>query len=211
MWNMHVVAIKSSMLEHRRFGDDADDNIYARFFRSALRYGLKATASDKTVSRIFHDDTHLERHEYFSWNAIRRLSVDDGIKFACNEIEFISSDHQNPKHPAPGAAELIQAVDVWMGCFRQILAMPSAKSCRLEIAEHACDLIRVLNDPKHHCRPLRGSNCKYDHRGRCSIGFFPSKDIRPSEIPKVTGPDSLSYFYRGEPLSYFTDVQPSFF
>lgn len=211
MWNLHVVAIKRSMLEHRRFGDDADDNIYARFFRSALRYGLKATASGNVVSRIFHDDSHLERHEYFSWNAIRRLAIEDRINFSCNEIEFISSDHEKLGHPVPWAAELIQLVDVWMGCFRQILAMPSTKKGRLEIAEHACGLIRILNDPKHQCRPLRSAPCKYDHRGRCSVGFFPDGEIRPSDIPKLTGPDALNYFYRGERLSYFTEVQPSLF
>lgn len=211
LWNLHVVAIKGSMLDHQRFGEGADDNIYARFFRSALRYGIKASARSSRISRIFHDDSHLERHEYFPWHAISRLHAEDGIGFGCQNVEFISSNHRAEDHPYPWAAELIQLVDVWLGCFRQILAMPSSNKGRMETVEHGCDFIRVLNEPNHACRPLKGKACEYDHRGRCSVGFFPDGKLAPSELPDITGPQALNYFYLGERLAYFDDAQQSLF
>lgn len=212
-FNMHIVAIKGALLDHKRFGNDADDNIYARFFKSALSYALKASipSAPRRVSRIFHDESHLERHEYFPWSAIRRLSAEDGIQFNCDQVEFISSNHEKPGHGVPWAAEFIQAVDVWMGLFRQVLTMSSGNKHRLELVEHGDEFIRVLNDPSHKCRPLLGRVCEFDHQARCSVGFFPDDRIRGSEMPDVTGTEALRYFYRGERLAYFADAQQSLF
>lgn len=212
IWNIHLVAIRPGMLEHNRFGASADENIYARFFRSALRYAIKSTDTKgpASITSVFHDATHLEEHEYFPWHAIRNLENEGVATFRNKSVEFISSDHEEPGHLFPWAAELVQAVDVWIGVFRQILAMPSTNKGHIQVCEPAAKFIRTLNDPNHLCRPLKGAICEFVHRRRCSIGFFPNQRgaWKPGTQPSL---EELRYFYQGERLAYFENSQESLF
>ncbi|TAM74538.1 hypothetical protein EPN44_10915 [bacterium] len=205
-WNLHVRAISPQRLNYSRFGSVPDDNIYTRFFRSTVSYAIKASikAEPFSISRVFHDDSHLSNHQYFPWNAIRRLGWDDGVTFGTSEIEFVSSDHNRPAHPFPEAAEFIQLVDVWIGVFRQVLTSASSNVGKLEVANVAGDFLRTLNDPDHRCYSGTQIACSYEHRGRCSLGYFPHATLGKEEMAGLAA-DMKSHFYLGEKLLLFDD------
>jgi hypothetical protein len=198
IWNLHIRAIRPSLLNTRLFGQDAEDSIYTRFFRATLKYALLASVGGGTISRVFHDDTSLNQHRYFPWNAIRNLRSED-VQFATNEIDFISSNHGEPGHPFPQAAEFIQLVDVWMGAFRELLLACSRKAGKIEVASASAPFFEILNEPDHRCYSGGQTVCHYDHRNRCSVGFFPRNSLLQQDGAGVAM--RIGGIYVGEPFA----------
>jgi hypothetical protein len=66
----HILFIDLDNLDIDKFGTQKiHENIYNRFFRTAINYGIKAFFSNKqvVVKKVYHDKGNMELHKYFPY------------------------------------------------------------------------------------------------------------------------------------------------
>lgn len=101
---INILGIDYCKLDKSYFksGDDytnIDENIYCRFFRTAILYGIKHLLSDYDtviVDNIYHDIGEMENHRYFRKQIINYANWnEDNIIMNCDEISFIPTTDEN--------------------------------------------------------------------------------------------------------------------
>lgn len=135
----NILYLDLSKLDFDVFGVDKDTtNIYNRFFRTVI---LSARSfyfknHDFTIKEIFHDIAdEKENHDYFDRHTIDYLSIDERINVKTNRIKFIDSNHRNHNNiENKGNANLIQLIDLILGCCNQILFRTSSIENKNKIA-----------------------------------------------------------------------------
>lgn len=135
----NILYLDLNKLDFDVFGVDKDTtNIYNRFFRTVI---LSARSfyfqnHDFTIKEIFHDIAdEKENHDYFDRHTIDYLSIDERINVKTNRIKFIDSNHRNHHNiENKGNANLIQLIDLILGCCNQILFRTSSIENKNKIA-----------------------------------------------------------------------------
>lgn len=204
-WHFHLCGINIRRLQRSAFGSGkTEDTIYNRFFRSGLQFGLK-TCFDLPihVDALFHDESHLQEHEYFSWHTIYKFwESQQQITFSDDKIRFICSDHQQPQHPFPKAAQFMQMTDIILGACRQCVAFSSNNAAKIELGEFMLPLMqRITNE-----REARNWNSSYHHVRRVTAGFFPKVKLTTAQLADEQA-RSRSGFYVNEPLKLANRLQ----
>lgn len=135
----NILYLDLNKLDFDVFGVDKDTtNIYNRFFRTVI---LSARSfyfkyHDFTIKEIYHDIAdEKESHDYFYRHTIDFLSSDKRVNVKTNRIKFIDSNHR--KHndiENKGNANLIQLIDLILGCCNQILFKTSSSENKNKFA-----------------------------------------------------------------------------
>lgn len=177
-----VLGINYSKINLGLFGTDKRElfqNIYNRFFRTAIKSSLSYFFSKKTIiiENIFHDnENHLAKHIYFDWHCINKLNEEmENISFSTDCITFIDSDH-NKEVKHKDEAHFIQLIDIILGSIRLGLDDTTIKDGCCEIAEEMCKLLeRMMRKPGN-------KNSRYGYYRKYSVSFFPSQRLNSEEI-----------------------------
>ena len=160
-------------LDKSYFGNRPIQNIYNRFFRTAILKSVKLYFHKYTsivIEQIFHDSSRgLETDTHFPWHSIFYIdSRDDKVSFGYGEIEFIDSDHKKSGNPY---SHFIQFIDLLLGCVHNCLDYTSRNPDKEALAVKSLDLIgRLVEKPNN-------KNSAYKYFGRQKIEFFPQHDI----------------------------------
>lgn len=158
------------------FGVDKDTtNIYNRFFRTMI---LSANAyyfddCNLKIENIFHDDADEKKvHEYFNWHTINFLKKNTEIEIITDEIKFISSNQKDYNQKSQKEnAQLIQLIDLILGCSNQILFQTSKDKNKLEIASKFYKLFERLWNHSGNF------NSSYNYYKKQDVSIFPKVKI----------------------------------
>jgi len=165
-----ILSIDLSKLDTSFFGDrSVNVNIYNKFFRTLLNYGLKCffvNYNKINIKNIFYDKKEeLERHSFFNNFNFDKLvyETEDNITLL-GKIIFIDSDHKIEKIHRQ-ESHLIQMTDLILGVVRQNIFYASKDRLK-------CEVSRIL-------RPqLNKLKNKYWSLKYFKISFFPKKEIK---------------------------------
>lgn len=183
----NVLFIDLDKLNLNDFGDEKQrTNVYNKFFRTAINYGLKKFFSEHSkvnVKEIYYDrKDDLERHYFFNLTNINKLNLDLGnskYKVDC-KVEFINSNHKK-EDGLDNESHLIQFVDLLLGTIRHNLFYISNDLFKTTIASTMTYVLKKLRDS-----PKTNKNL--------NISLFPINS-------KITGKDLYSNsieFYKNE-------------
>lgn len=183
-----ILGIDRTKIDSSKFGDaKVFENIYNRFFRTALNYGLKRfyNTEDIIIKNIFHETGGQKDHEYFPFHTIWKLKKE--FSFECREITFIEKDHIKEVH-----SNLTQLCDLILGVFTHIIHNEKKDTYKDRLANIALPLVkRAIEESKN-------KNSSYKHYQRFACSFFPKNGIAKFEGKEVWG----SEFYTERPLNY---------
>lgn len=163
----NVLFLDMSKIDKSLFGNyKSYANIYNRFFRSLLTYGMKCFFQDNcSIKNIYFDkSTMLENHEYFpKRNLVKLKEILKDYEINCDEIKFIESDHKKSEDYME--SHFIQYVDLIMGIVRQIIFYVSKDSYKNILAMKL--------------KPVLDGMVKYSHSSsNLKISFFPKDDLK---------------------------------
>jgi len=175
----YILGLNRSKLDLEKFGpanqQNRDITIYNRFFRTAVQKSTKSLFHkfDRIIIEdIYHDAGSGEDHEYFPWHAVWKLGwEDEKLRFNCNEITFINSDHRKSDGD-PAHSHFIQFIDLLLGSTFNVLHYASSNPNKLDIALRAKELLgdRLIRSPSN-------KNSRYHYFGRQRIEFFPRENL----------------------------------
>jgi len=203
IFHFYLLGLNLTRLHHSSFGpsQERDENMYNRFFRSAIHYVLKAffvsQHSSVVVSQLFHDQGKLVHHKYFDWHTIWRLGQTiPNVRFECDNILFIDSDH-NKETQWSDESHFVQLCDILLGGFSHCLDDRNKKDGCCEIATDLLPLAERLTASN----PFRNPNSRYHYLNRVHLSFFPSKELAEDEMQDPLA-RARSKFYSARPLLY---------
>lgn len=172
----NILYLDLNKLNYKNFGIKTGDltNIYNRFYRTNLDYAFKTFFNDNVnVKGVWHDNSsEKENHNYFSWHPISCLNEPSrNINFENDEINFISSNHNDYKDEnLKGNANLIQLIDLILGCSNQILFKKSDVENKKILANEFYPLFkRLWENPSN-------PNSRYNYVGKENIAIFPDSE-----------------------------------
>ena len=171
-----------SKFGRRRAKSKWHENVYTRFFRSNIKYGLKFFSfgfKDKIeIKTIIHDNsTGLAFHKYFPKDNLRRL--EDELKSELKKkvvfptkIIFLDSDHKKASNEEERLdCQVLQLVDLVLGATTQSIFCPSEDPFKKELAWILRDLVeRLLLNPAN-------PNSSFNYHRRQNISFFPKHKL----------------------------------
>lgn len=167
----HVLGIDLQTLNRSRFGNDA--TLYARFFRTAITYCVKALLPEGVmVTHLVHDEANVASSRYFHWHAPWRMRQDHDLNIAAEKVDFVNSDHAVSGQPIDST--FVQLADVIVGATRLALDATTTKHWQVSVATDWLPLVQRLCDE----RRCRNPKSRYGYVGRCSISFFPTPRFR---------------------------------
>jgi len=176
----NVLYIDLNNLDSSFFGDESKKaNIYNKFFRTVIDYGLKTYFGryDKIfIKNIFYDKKNeLERHYFFNYRNLEKLSYDSSknIEFT-NKIIFVESDHKAEEN-YPDESHFIQLIDLIIGAIRHNIFRISESTNKDEVARKIRPLLNKLKG-------------KYFNSSILRVSFFPKNKIQ--KVKDLFGKDS---------------------
>jgi len=141
---------------------------------------LKTMFSSKEiiVNGIYHEEGQQKYHDYFPWHCIYKIeSIDDKIRFNCNEIVFLPKDHKKDEN-----SNLIQLTDLFLGvCTSSLHGIEKSKRShyREELMQIFLPLFKRMIDEPYN------KNSSYKHSNRIMIRFFPKEKLAPDDIRRL--------------------------
>lgn len=173
-----VLYIDLKNLDFDRFGVKKDKtNIYNRFYRTEIYNAIKFFFNkDNLIIRNFYHDKadNKEHHDYFPWHTSDKLSKLHNVEIINKEIKFIESNHKKCDKNLRNEAQLIQLIDLIIGCSNQILFKTSNINYKEDIASDFYPLFkRLWNNPNN-------PNSSFNYYRKQSISIFP-KNIQIEE------------------------------
>jgi len=144
-------------------------NIYNKFFRTIINYGLKCFFGSYDfikIQNIFYDRKgELERHSFFNNFNFEKLVYEtkDNIELL-GKITFIDSDHKIEKD-YPSESNLIQLIDLILGAIRQNIFCVSQDELKNEISRIIRPELNKLKQEYWGLKYLR-------------VSFFPKNQIK---------------------------------
>ena len=166
----NVLYINLDNLDVSFFGDSTvNANIYNKFLRTLINYGLKCFFSkyDKIViNNIFYDEkTDLERHYFFNTCNLNRISYESSKNIVFeSRVIFIKSEHKE-EEKYPNDSHFIQLIDLIIGSIRHNLFRISDSKNKDEVAR----IIRPL---------LNKIRQNYFDSDKLKVSFFPQNKIQ---------------------------------
>jgi hypothetical protein len=195
----HVLGIDHGRLQRSWFGDtatDRDNNVYKRFFRSAVSYAVKSLVPGVvTVTQIVHDRAHVEEDEMFRWHTIWRMRRDHDLDFSTTRIRFLDSDHRKPDGHAVHS-HVLQLADLIVGATRQCLDATTTRPYPNEVARGFLPLVQRLAHEKR----CRNKNSNYGYHGRCSVSFFPLHALSLEQLDSPEERARRSFYVTRRPM-----------
>jgi hypothetical protein len=182
----NLLYIDLDKLEIDNFGQDKiHENIYNKFFRTVLSYGIKAYFPNEKVviKNVYHDKGSMEFHSYFPHLNLQKLTetLDDGTGVLNQEICFVDSDHRkylNSEEKLHEESNFIQLIDLILGSFTQNIYFLSDDCLKKELAMIIRPLVsRLIKNPNN-------KNSSYHYCGNQKISFYP-KFLLPESKEKV--------------------------
>lgn len=172
---MHILGININKLDKSYFKTagsktHVDENIYNRFFRTAIIYPLKKFFSkydEIIIDNIYHDIGNMDNHKYFKYKTLNYINLnEEKIRCNCKEISLIKTDDKNSLE---ANNTLLQFIDLFLGANFNMLHNSSRQKNKVAIAKKLFPIIdRMINKPYN-------VNSKYYNT--YSISFFPRKKI----------------------------------
>ena len=172
---MHVLGINLNKLDKSYFKNsgeetNVEENIYNRFFRTAIIYPLKKYFSDYDiieVDAVYHDTGDMKHHKYFKYQPLRYIDLnDDKIICNCNEITFLETNHTNCLEDNN---TMLQFIDLFLGANFNMLHNSSSQKNKVAIAKKLFPITdRFINNP---------NNVNSRYYNIYSLSFFPRKKI----------------------------------
>jgi len=181
---MHILGINLNKLDKSYFktsGEETnvDDNIYNRFFRTAIIYPLKKYFSDYDiieVDAVYHDTGNMKYHKYFKYQPLKYIDLnDEKIVCKCKEITFLETNHTNCLEDNN---TMLQFIDLFLGANFNMLHNSSKQKNKVAIAKKLFPITdRFINNP---------NNINSRYYNIYSLSFFPRKKLtsNASEIEK---------------------------
>lgn len=177
---VNILCIDLDNLDSSFFGDESKKaNIYNKFFRTVIDYGLKTYFSKYgkiIIKNIFYDKKEeLERHYFFNYRNLEKLSYESSknIEFA-NKIVFVNSDHKE-EEIYPDESHFIQLIDLIIGAIRHNIFRISDSKKKDEVARKIRHLLNKLRQ-------------KYFDSSILRVSFFPKNKIQ--KVKDLFGKDS---------------------
>lgn len=165
---MAILYIDLKKLDKSLF-NDSNANIYNKFFRTIINYGLKCfyNLNNKIqIKNIFYDKKEeLERHSFFKDYNFDKLKYEtnDNVELL-GKILFIESDHKS-EGKYSDESNFIQLVDLMLGIIRQNIFYVSKDKIK-------CDVARTLRKELNDLQENRHSH------NRLKISFFPKNGLK---------------------------------
>lgn len=172
---MHILGINLNKLDKSYFkktGEETniDENIYNRFFRTAIIYPLKKFFSNYDVIEIdavYHDISDMKHHKYFKYQPLKYININENkIICNCNEITFLETNHINCLE---NNNVILQFIDLFLGANFNMLHNSSKQKNKVAIAKKIFPITnRCINNPDN-------KNSRYYNV--YSLSFFPKKKL----------------------------------
>jgi hypothetical protein len=149
-----LLVIDLKKLQCSYFGNNKTDvNIYNRFFRTLLKGGINYLFCNQhnAIMNVYHDEGSQKKHEYFPELNLKKLSIESPDFTIHNKnIIFVNSDHReylkNNDMELANHSQVIQLVDIILGCFSQLLLNTSNIEDKKEVAESMRDYFtKIMN------------------------------------------------------------------
>lgn len=194
----NILYVDLDTLEIKNFGNEkVHENIYNRFFRTVIDYGVKSFFADKKVSiqKVSHDKGSMENHDYFPYLNLKKLDLNLGknANIVDKEVAFIDSDHRNyslKNSDLIEASHMIQFVDLILGSITQNIFYLSEDIVKKELAM----LIRPLVDSL--LKFPNDNNSCYHYYQRQHVSFFPLNYIEDAKYVLTNFSNQESEIYR---------------
>lgn len=174
----HILGINITNIDKNYFKSNGlltnvDNNIYNRFFRTAIKYAINnffVEYDEVIIDDIYHDCGNMDYHQYFKKQPLRKLKKEiKKLKINCSEIKTINTDNNNclEDHNL-----MLQLIDLYLGAVMNCLHY-SGKKNKEKIALKLFPVIeRCINNPGN-------KNSKYYKIN--SISFFPKYKIEKDD------------------------------
>jgi len=195
-----LILLDLQKMSLEKFGDDnVWGNIYNRFFRSNLIYGLKAffKANQRPVDlqRVHqHHGSLQESHTYFPIHNLHKLEDHEirGLVVRDYAINFINQNHREIIDiEGKGNSQIIQLTDLLIGASCQVIFNTARDSMKLQLAQEI--------------KPLVDNQFKYP---RFHISLFPENPIRISY--NITGDLAEEIHHAGQFTTHFAIKMPEY-
>lgn len=170
----HVLGINTAKIDKSYFRTadqttNVENNIYNRFFRTAIIYPIKSYFSDYDeviIDNIFHDCGNMDHHQYFKKQPLRRINLEvENVRLNCKEIITLQTDNRNCMEDNN---LMLQLIDLYLGAVMNCLHYTGKKN-KEKIALKLYPVIeRCINNPFN-------SNSKYYKIN--TISFYPKHRI----------------------------------
>ncbi|MCD6227188.1 hypothetical protein J7J90_01720 [Candidatus Micrarchaeota archaeon] len=172
----NMLFIELDKMDISKFGTSKiHENIYNRFFRTTIHYGVKSFFNNSKilVKNVYHDKGSMEKHKYFPYLNLHKLSdeIQRQIQFENKEIIFVDSDHKKYSSSKDinlyKASNIIQFVDLLLGLTSQCLFYLSDDPLKKEHASLIYPLVdRLIKKPRNY-------NSSWYYVNKQNISFFP--------------------------------------
>lgn len=174
----HVLGINTTNIDKSYFKTNmqetnVENNIYNRFFRTAIIYPIKTYFSDYDeiiIDNIYHDCGNMDHHPYFKKQPLRKISLEiEKVKLNCSEIITLKTDNSNCMQ---ANNLMLQLIDLYLGAVMNCLHYTGKKN-KEKISLKLYPIIeRCINNPSN-------LNSKYYKIN--SISFYPKHKIDKSD------------------------------
>lgn len=170
----HVLGINTANIDKNFFKSsdnltNVENNIYNRFFRTALIYPIKFYFSEYDeiiIDNIYHDTGNMDHHPYFKKQPLKKINSELAkVKLNCKEITIIQANSLNCMN---NNSLMLQFIDLYLGATMNCLHYTGKKN-KEKIALKLYPIIeRCITKPNN-------NNSKYYKIN--SISFFPKNKI----------------------------------
>ena len=172
---INILGIDYCKLDRRLFKSNTkktkvEENIYCRFFRSAILFGIKHFLADYDViivDNIIHDISEMENHKYFKKQIINYTKwKEEKIVMNCKEIKFLQTDNNNCMN---NENTLLQLIDLFLGETINLIHNDAKNEKKRELSLKVYSIIdHCLNRP---------NNSNSNYYKIYYISFFPKYKI----------------------------------
>lgn len=197
----HVLGINTAKIDKSYFKTkdeitNIENNIYNRFFRTAIIYPIKIYFSDYDeviIDNIFHDCGNMDHHQYFKKQPLRKINEEvKNVRLNCKEITTLQTDNNNCLEDYNS---MLQFIDLYLGAVMNCLHYTGKKN-KEKISLKLYPVIeRCINSPLN-------LNSKYYKIN--SISFYPKYKIDKEDdwIDKMIKRQDNFYTNRELKISY---------
>jgi len=155
----NILYIDLDKLKIDSFGKDKNhENIYNKFFRTAINYGVESFFSEYhkvIIHKVYHDTGNMEHHKYFPFLNLNKLNleINKDISIINPQISFVNSDHRKYENDClelKDASQVIQFVDLILGSISQNIYYLSDDALKKEVAMIIRPLTkRLIKEPSN--------------------------------------------------------------
>lgn len=179
MFNILYLDLKK--LDLKYFGKD-QSNVYNKFFRSTIKYGVKAffpECNRVQIHNVYHDNSSaLSRHGFFpSYNLSKLESEFSRLVIPNKEVVFVESDHKKYEDlEGKKNANLVQFTDLALGAVGQNIFYFSDDPFRKELAMEIRPMVEEI---------LNGKYSQF--KKKYHVSFFPKRELDKKMMETLRG------------------------